>query len=310
MTDFTHIEQGSTGLAVKDIQERLESLGFDLGDEGEQALFGRLTATAVLAFRVKNGLPEGEDVDRDTWTALVDATFAFGNRLLYLRMPHFHGRDVFTLQTALASLGFSCTADSIFGAHTEKAVREFQQNAGISSDGIVGHSTFSAINRLHHAWEGKDLLCPETGSLGFARAAEVLERTSICLYGTDDVAQRIAERISNLAMATTATSRMVCAQSLEQAPDDSTLMIQLTSVDFEADDQGENKQDTVPLVIYDNDSTINARMATALGLATTEQPRIVVYLGFKPQSGDSFAHRGEQHAAIALLDALCLSFTV
>ena len=307
MVSFTHIEQGSTGLAVKDVQARLQSLGFDLADEGDRSIYGYLTAQAVAAFREKAGLPYGEDVDLDTWTALVDATFIFGDRLLYLRLPHFHGRDVSTLQNALAALGFSCAADGIFGAHTERAVREFQQNAGLSSDGIVGHSTFSAIERLRHAWEGKDPLHFEARPLGFARAAEVLESTSICIYGTDGLARRVAERISNLAMATTLASRVVCAQSIDQVPDDSTLMVQLTS-DYSKTDE----QDSIPLIFYDSDATINARMVTALSLLTAEQLRIVVYLRSIPHESESdssrLSPRDEQHAAIALLDALCMSY--
>ena len=308
MVDFTHMRQGSKGPGVRDVQERLRFLGYDLAAEAKQGVYGPLTVGAVAAFRKLVGLSFGEDVDLDTWTALVDETFIFGDRLLYLRLPHFHGRDVYTLQSALATLGFSCSADGIFGAHTERAVREFQQNAGLSSDGIVGHSTFSAIDRLRHAWEGKDLLRFEIRGLGFARAAEVLESTSLCIYGTDELARSIAERISNLALATTPASQVACAQSLEQVPDDSTLMIQLTSNRMIIDEP-----DSTPLVIYDNDTTINARMATALGLATAEKMRIVVYLGSIPHDSDSdsdsFSSRDEQHAAVALLDALCLSFS-
>ncbi|MCL1846644.1 MAG: peptidoglycan-binding protein [Coriobacteriia bacterium] len=318
-----HIEQGSEGLAVKDVQERLLLLDFNLGGETQHSVFGPVTAAAVAGFRERHGLPAGTDVDLDTWTALVDATFTFGDRLLYLRLPHFHGRDVLTLQSALASLGFSCNFDGIFGGHTERAVREFQQNAGLSSDGIVGYSTFSAINHLRHAWEGKDPLLREVQSLGFARAAEALEGVAICIYGTDEVARRIAERISNLAMATTSASRVVCAQSLAQVPDDSTLMIELFSsgialVDLDMlatkGDQGMSdalaEQETVPLVVFENDLTINARLATALESVTAQQPRIKLYLAYAPHDGLAFSAREEQHAAIALLDAICLSFTV
>jgi len=305
MTCFTHIEYGSTGLAVKDVQARLASLGFDLADEATQGFFGSLTAQAVSAFRQRVNLPEGGDVDLETWTALVDETFMFGDRLLYLRLPHFHGRDVATLQTALGVLGFSCIADGIFGAHTEQAVRDFQQNAGISSDGIVGHSTFSAINRLRHSWEGKSSLCYEATALGFARAAEVLERISICIFGADELACRIAERISNLAMATTSSSRVTCVSSPEQISDNSKLTIILTSKGGKA-----KEQDSVPLVLYDNDATIGARMATALTLPATGQRRIVVHVAYSFDTDDADrASRREQHAAIALLDALCLSFS-
>ncbi|MDR1014996.1 MAG: peptidoglycan-binding protein [Coriobacteriales bacterium] len=156
MTDVAPIAHGSKGPAVRDVQARLRSLGYGLGDEAGQAVFGPLTAQAVAAFRASARLGPGSEVDRDTWTALVDATFILGDRILYLRMPHFHGHDVHTLQTALATLGFSCVADGIFGVGTEGALREFQHNAGLGADGIAGDSTFSAIQRLRYAWEGKE----------------------------------------------------------------------------------------------------------------------------------------------------------
>jgi peptidoglycan hydrolase-like protein with peptidoglycan-binding domain len=321
---MAHIARDSKGSAVRDVQARLRSLGFDLGDEIEQGVFGSLTARAVGAFRDYAGLPPGEDVGHDTWTALVNATFTFGNRLLYLRMPHFHGSDVRTLQTALAALGFSCTTDAIFGVHTEQAVREFQHNAGIGSDGIVGDSTFSAIERLRHAWEGKDQLASLSRSLGFARAAEVLESTPISIYGTDDVARGVAERISNLAMATTVASLVVDVSSLEslespeQLADDPLLIIQLVGAPTVSGGRhpvllnltsAEAERDSIPQVIYDSDLTINARMATAIGLAAGRQPQITVLLACASREGESLSAREEQHAAIALLDALCLAFS-
>jgi peptidoglycan hydrolase-like protein with peptidoglycan-binding domain len=302
VTNDTIIGQGSTGAAVKDVQARLQSIGYDLAQEFDEGIFGVATAGAVASFREHLGLNPGEEVDYDTWTALVDATFTLGDRLLYLRMPYLHGRDVHTLQTALAALGFSCTADAIFGAHTEHAVREFQQNAGISGDGIVGDSTFSAIERLRHAWEGKDLINLEAHSLGFARAAEVLENTPICIYGTDEIGRNIAERISNLAMATTQASLVVSAQSLDQAPSDSMLMLQITNEKRQkVRDESHIPPTAIPQVIYDSDETLPARIATAVELISTEQPRIMVLLSRAPLTA-----REEQHAAVALLDALCL----
>jgi peptidoglycan hydrolase-like protein with peptidoglycan-binding domain len=303
MTDTTVITRGTEGPAVRDVQERLTSLGYDLEHEAEQAVFGPATARAVRAFREYAGLVPGDDVDHETWTALVDATFTFGDRMLYLRIPYFHGCDVQTLQTALAALGFSCTTDGIFGGHTEHAVREFQHNAGIGSDGIVGDSTFSAIKRLRHAWEGKDRLASEAQTLGFARAAEVLEGTSICIYGTDDVARGVAERVSNLASATTQTSRVTSVSSSEQVPDDSLLTVHLTSEPSRLDERG-----SIPQIIYDNDATLDARMATAISLIAPARPRIRVLLACGPHEGDRLSAREEQHTAVVLLDALCLAY--
>jgi peptidoglycan hydrolase-like protein with peptidoglycan-binding domain len=351
MKDITHIIRGSEGPAVKDIQERLCSIGYDLGDELARGVFGPLTARAVADFQKNAGLAPCDDIDRDTWTALVDATFTFGDRLLYLRMPYFHGRDVRTLQTALAALGFFCIADGIFGGHTERAVREFQYNAGIGGDGIVGDSTFSAIKRLRHAWEGKDQLASVGRSLGFARAEEVLENTPIFICGTDVVSRGVAKRISNLAMATTTASKIVDISSCERMPDESVLVLWLTGASGEtegwepvsrtaasqsvvsraavsqsvASRAAVSRESTpinescasrsaafvaegsIPQVVYDSDETINARMATALGLITGSCPQIVVRLAGISQESDLSA-REEQHAAVVLLDALCLAF--
>ena len=56
------------------------------------------------------------------------------------------GADVTRLQTALNSMGYDCgTADGIFGAKTEAAVRVFQQAKGLTVDGIAGKATQAAL---------------------------------------------------------------------------------------------------------------------------------------------------------------------
>jgi peptidoglycan hydrolase-like protein with peptidoglycan-binding domain len=286
------------------VQVRLLALGHELGEEEKQGVFGPLTAQAVAAFRELAQLAPGSDVDRDTWAALVDATFTLGDRLLYLRIPYFHGQDVRTLQTALAALGFSCTADGIFGGHTERAVREFQHNAGIEGDGIVGDSTFSAIKRLRHAWEGKEQLGEGVRPLGFARAAEVLESTPVCLFGLDETGCGVAVRMSNLALATTPSSRVTNAQTPEQVPDDAVLVVRLTGDPSVLDERG-----FAPQVVYDSDETLNARVTTAVGLISGRRPRITVLINTGSQEGEKLSVREEQHAAVVLLDALCLAHT-
>ncbi|MDR3052310.1 MAG: hypothetical protein LBU48_00415 [Coriobacteriales bacterium] len=60
-----------------------------------------------------------------------------------------------------------------------------------------------------------------------------------------------------------------------------------------------------PQVIYDNDKTLKARLATAISLLTSEQQRITVLLSFEPVDKQRLTPREEQHAAIELLDAVC-----
>ena len=46
--------------------------------------------------------------------------------------------------------------DAIFGAHTEEALRRFQLNLGLPSDGIAGAYTYAALRNLAHSWVGKE----------------------------------------------------------------------------------------------------------------------------------------------------------
>src|SRR5450759_569983 len=134
-----HIRKGDRGPAVEDVQRRLLVLGEDLGTTGVDGCFLGATYAAVVAFQRERGLDEDGEVGPETWAALVDATFTLGDRLLYLRYPYLHGADVRSLQQALNALGFACgETDGIFGAFTERAVREFQANMGLDADGIVG----------------------------------------------------------------------------------------------------------------------------------------------------------------------------
>ncbi len=55
------------------------------------------------------------------------------------------GAEVAALQAALAGRGYTLRADGIFGPQTEAVVRRFQQDAGLSVDGIAGPATRTAL---------------------------------------------------------------------------------------------------------------------------------------------------------------------
>lgn len=150
------ITPGTRGPAIEDIQRRLLMLGYDLGRTGVDGVFLGRTQEAVSSFQHEHGLPDDGVVGQATWSALVDSTFILGDRMLYLRLPHFHGHDVRVLQGALNALGFSvCAEDGIFGAGTEAAVREFQRSCGHAVDGIFGTETASALEAFRHLWHGR-----------------------------------------------------------------------------------------------------------------------------------------------------------
>lgn len=55
------------------------------------------------------------------------------------------GDDVRVLQEYLSCLGYEITVDGIFGAQTDKVVRQFQKEHGLTVDGIVGPQTIAAL---------------------------------------------------------------------------------------------------------------------------------------------------------------------
>ncbi|MBN1321382.1 MAG: N-acetylmuramoyl-L-alanine amidase [Thermoleophilia bacterium] len=133
-----------------DIQTRLAALGYFLGREGADGFFGPHTEMAIRAFQQRRLLFFDGVVDDNTWTELVEAGYELGDRLLYLRVPYMRGDDVLSLQRRLDEFGFDCgPVDGIFSPALEVAVTEFQRNAGLNVDGIVGETTLDRLRRLH-----------------------------------------------------------------------------------------------------------------------------------------------------------------
>lgn len=294
------IQKYDAGAAVEDVQGKLASLGF-LQEAQVTGVFDEATEQALAAFCKSRDLPESSQVTDKVWAALLDATFQMGDRTLYLRMPYFHGNDVCQLQQALDALGFSCGPhDGIFGAYTEDALRKFQMNMGLPTDGIAGAFTFRAIASLHHSWEGKTGP-QDTVHMGFARAADVLESNALCLFGTDEFTRSVAARMSNLSLATNPASKIISAESLLVPPDDEMLLVHIV---LSADQASEN----VPFVTFEDEDTLALRLRSAIGAASTVPPRIAICLP-GDQWEDAGAGRSAQHFAITLLDALCVALS-
>ncbi|MFR1168595.1 MAG: peptidoglycan-binding domain-containing protein [Adlercreutzia equolifaciens] len=242
------IKRNDTGAAVEDVQTRLARIGH-LPEDAITGIFDDATAAALAEFLAASALPPSEEVTEKVWAALVDATYNLGDRTLYLRMPYFHGHDV-QLQQALGALGFFYgTRDAIFGAHTEEALRRFQLNLGLPSDGIAGAYTYAALRNLAHSWVGKEATHSPVRHLGFARAADVLERNAVCLFGTDEFSRAVASRMSNVAQATNPASKIISADALSVPPDASMMLVHvlLSATDAEAG---------VPLVSYAEEDTL------------------------------------------------------
>lgn len=297
------ITQGCTGLAVEDIQKKLVHLGYSIDShELKNQAFGTTTAQAVLKFRLEHNISFSSVVDEVCWAALVDETYSFGERTLYLRLPNFHGADVRLLQERLNILGFSCgDADGYYGVHTEAAVKAFQENVGILADGMAFLDTFDAIERLKHVWNGTHAKNKNPMmNLGFARASQVLEHIEFALSAQDPMTRNIAARLINLAQATNAKSKIYLCDDAQCPPNIPQIILSQHKPDGAC---------TIPNVQIDDFETLSQRIKTALEISLPTPGVIQLEFHF-PKNNDAckFTTNDAQTFAVVLLDALCGAF--
>jgi N-acetylmuramoyl-L-alanine amidase len=170
------IRQGDRGQDVRDVQVRLVALGSSIDPAELEGRYGASTEGAVRAFQQNRGLLVDGKVGPETWSELVEAGYALGDRTLYFRQPTFRGDDVRALQRRLNAMGFNAgREDGIFGESTDRAVREFQRNVGREPDGIVGLDTLQAVHRLR----------PQHGAVSaqMVREHEQVSRMDASLFG-------------------------------------------------------------------------------------------------------------------------------
>jgi N-acetylmuramoyl-L-alanine amidase len=152
--DELAVEPGATGESVRDLQRRLASVGFPEA-RAELGTYGPRTTAAVESFQTQRGLRTTGRCDAGTWAALVEAGYQLGDRLLYLRAPMLRGDDVAELQRRLGALGFDAgRVDGILGPATEIAIKDFERNAGLTTDGVCGPDVLAELARLGGRGDG------------------------------------------------------------------------------------------------------------------------------------------------------------
>lgn len=141
------IREGDRSREVADVQARLRALGRTIDDP--TGWFGSSTTAAVRSFQQERSLLVDGLVGRQTWAALVEASWRLGDRTLYLRRPFMRGDDVADLQKRLSALGFDAgKEDGIFGPLAYDAVRAFQREYGVPEDGMFGPKSHAALAGL------------------------------------------------------------------------------------------------------------------------------------------------------------------
>lgn len=134
------------GADVRELQMKLIALGYDLGSYGADGEFGDCTEMAVRKFQKDKGLSVTGQYDSATHLALCAGESTA--RVLY---NFTEGPDVKEMQSMLISVGYSCGscgADGEFGNDTEKAVKKFQKDKGLTVTGKYDVTTRDALTAL------------------------------------------------------------------------------------------------------------------------------------------------------------------
>lgn len=156
---------------MRDLQRRLVTLGYELVPT-EVGEYLDNTVEAVTSFQKRRGLDVDGVCGPQTWSSLVEAGHQLGDRLLYLRSPMLRGDDVSELQHRLGALGFDAgRVDGILGPDTERALKDFQRNTALTTDGVCGRDTLASLTRLRAPSD-------DTASVRVAREREALRMAS------------------------------------------------------------------------------------------------------------------------------------
>lgn len=194
------LRRGDTGEAVRDLQSRLALTGYPI--DGDLHEFGAETEASLRRFQGDRGLVVDGVCGSQTWIALTEADHRLGDRLLYYRDPMMRGDDVAELQRGVGQLGFNPQwVDGILGPLTHKAIQQFQQNAGLPDDGVVGRSTVEALRRLAGRTAGSVTIAEVREHERLRRQPSRVEGRRIVVGDAGDlpvIAQAVARRLRQL----------------------------------------------------------------------------------------------------------------
>jgi peptidoglycan hydrolase-like protein with peptidoglycan-binding domain len=136
------LKKGSHDPAVRDLQAALKALGHDPGPI--DGVFGQATEAAVKAFQQAREIPADGVVGKVTWINIDEADQSEPTLRLGAT-----GLPVRRAQKRMSLVGFEIGGvDGRYGSKTAAAVKQLQQQNGITADGVVGHQTWLIIDAL------------------------------------------------------------------------------------------------------------------------------------------------------------------
>lgn len=160
--DGVAMKKGNRGALVRELQKRLQELGYFKGNVN--GVYDTNTIGAVRSFQKKNGLKADGTAGGETRSLIFSAdaipadatptpeiteeptptpTVAVPEESLKTGAK---GTDVKELQRRLKELGYYRSAvDGKFGRDTVNALKAFQEANGLTADGVAGKATYEAL---------------------------------------------------------------------------------------------------------------------------------------------------------------------
>ena len=181
------LELGDQGLAVRDLQRRLNRLGYSVGVD---STLGPATTATVTQFQQDAGVAATGRVGPTTLLALRVAEARRPDIAIGPLFPSVaggqtlglgaRGIEVETLQRLLTLAGHRVDVDGAFGGATRAALQDFQRSQRITSTGELGPTTLQALNARIDAL-GVDVV----GALSLPRGYGSLEQLATRLVALD-----------------------------------------------------------------------------------------------------------------------------
>ena len=162
----TTLRSGSTGSSVEQVQFWLNTLSqyeSSIPSITVDGIYGTSTANAVRAFQRLNGLTVDGVVGQTTWNAIYNefrsiqsdngtpnaypgTALRQGSSGQNVRLVQFWLKIARTVYSSLNNV----TVDGVFGAATAAAVKKFQSYFGLTSDGVVGRTTWNKLYEVYN----------------------------------------------------------------------------------------------------------------------------------------------------------------
>ena len=150
LTDYNCSIYDSKNLIRNEVMLQIVLKNYGYYDSKIDGLFGSASKSALKNFQTQNGLISDGLIGKNTCNSLLDkknvVTKKTNNLEIENKVIQKSSEALKTSQQKLKELNlYSGPIDGISGTKTKNAIKEFQKNAGLSVDGVLGPNTLAAL---------------------------------------------------------------------------------------------------------------------------------------------------------------------